>query len=84
MPVVELSVRYRRSLRFDDQVRIVTTVAVRGPSRLCFLSELHMEDRLCASAEVMVAAVNADGRPLRLPQELIERLCPVEGKSEVD
>jgi len=30
-------------------------------------------DALCAEAEVTVAAVNRDGRPMRLPADIVEK-----------
>src|SRR5260221_9710294 len=56
MPVVELSVRYRRSLRFDDLATFTTTATVAGPSRLVFATRVTHGDTLCAEAEVTVAA----------------------------
>ena len=60
MPVTELHIRYRRSLRFDDAVAIATTVVATGPSTVQFASELRLadDDKLIASAVVTVATVN--------------------------
>ncbi len=72
MPVVELSVRYMASLRFDDIAELTTTVERLGPTRLAFRSVLHHAGRACAEASVTIAAVNRDGRPVRIPSGLIE------------
>jgi len=71
LPVVELRVRYRRSLRFDDEVLISTDCRVDGRMRLRFASTLRRGEELIAEAEVVVAAVDGDGRPRRLPQDLV-------------
>jgi acyl-CoA thioester hydrolase len=71
MPVIELSVRYRRSLRFDDQATMFTTVVATGPSRLCFSTRIVYGEVTCAEATVTVAAVDAAGKPRRMPADLL-------------
>lgn len=70
MPVIDLHISYKRSLRFDDEAVLTTTAEAVGPSRLVFHTEIRNGDILCASAEVTVACVNREGRPMRLPNEL--------------
>lgn len=70
MPVVELDIRYRRSLRFDDVVSVHTRCELSGPSRLTFVSELHCNEQLCASGRVVVAAVDRQGKPQRIPADI--------------
>ncbi len=74
MPVVELSIRYRRPLRFDDVANCATTVEVKGPSRLAFRTVVSLGATVCAEAEVTVAATSADGRPVRIPELVLERI----------
>ncbi len=77
MPVIELQVRYKRSVRFDDLVTLSTTATAIGPSRIRFSSRItggETEPRLCAEADVTVAAVDAGGKPQRLPAELVAML----------
>lgn len=73
MPVIELAVRYRRSLRFDDLAELATTVEAKGPSRLAFHTAVRRGDELCAEATVTVAATDRTGRPVRLPPDLVEK-----------
>ena len=73
MPVTELTVRYKRSLRFDDEAILTTTATVTGPTRMTFRTVVTHGDVLCAEAEVTVAAVNRDGRPIRLPADIVEQ-----------
>ena len=75
MPVIELTVRYRRSLRFDDVASFATTATVAGPSRLVFATTVTHGDQLCAEATVTIAAMGKDGRPTRIPAELVEKLA---------
>jgi acyl-CoA thioester hydrolase len=70
MPVVELTIRYRRSLRFDDVATFATTVDARSPSRVVFATTISHGDQVCAEAQVTVAATGRDGRPMRVPAEV--------------
>lgn len=72
MPVVELHLRYRRPLRFDDEVELATEAIPVGPSRVTFRTRLLQEGELYAEGEVTVAAVGRDGRPRRLPPIIAE------------
>jgi len=76
MPVIELQVRYQRSVRFDDQVTMSTTAEVAGPSRMVFRTVLSHGEVACATACVTVAAVNAAGRPIRLPAAIVAAASP--------
>ncbi len=75
MPVIELTVRYRRSLRFDDLATCETTAEVKGPSRVVFRTVVKNGDIICAEAEVTVASVDRTGRPVRIPPEVLARLA---------
>jgi acyl-CoA thioester hydrolase len=71
MPVIELSVRYRRSLRFDDTASCTTSARLAGPSRVVFSTVISHDGALCAEAEVTVVATGRDGRPQRVPADLV-------------
>jgi acyl-CoA thioester hydrolase len=75
MPVIELSVRYRRSLRFDDIACCTTSARLAGPSRVVFSTVVSRDGTVCAEAEVTVAATAKDGRPQRVPADLVARLA---------
>jgi len=72
MPVIDLQVRYKRSLRFDDVATLTTTARATGPTRICFTTRVMHGDVLCVEAEVTVAAVNAAGKPQRIPAGLLK------------
>jgi acyl-CoA thioester hydrolase len=74
MPVIEMNVRYRKSLRFDDQATCETTAEAKGPSRILFRTVVKNGDTVCAEGEVTVASVSRDGRPVRIPAEVLARL----------
>ncbi|MDA3959288.1 MAG: thioesterase family protein [Planctomycetota bacterium] len=74
LPVIAVNVRYRQALRFDDVADLVTEVSVDSPSRISFATAVCHGETLCAEATVTVAAVGADGRPKRLPADLVALL----------
>jgi acyl-CoA thioester hydrolase len=75
MPVIACAVRYRRPLRFDDQVELTTRITASGPSRLTFATAIALVGgELCAEGEVTIATVNREGRPMRMPARLLEQL----------
>ena len=71
MPVIDLAVRYRRSLRFDDDASCATSARLAGPSRVVFTTVISHGGAVCAQAEVTVVATGRDGRPQRVPADLV-------------
>jgi acyl-CoA thioester hydrolase len=71
MPVVELSLRYRKAARFDDVLLLETGAEALGPSRLRFATAIRRGDDLLAEAAVTIATMGRDGRPQRLPAGLV-------------
>ena len=70
--VLELYVRHRRPLRFDDEVQTHVTVGklTRTTFQVGYLLEVGDEAR--ATAVTVHGAVDADGRPSRMPGFLSE------------
>jgi acyl-CoA thioester hydrolase len=66
-PVLEVSVHYRRPLRFDDEVAVSLRIgAVRGASfQIAYLLAVEAEAR--ATAVTVHGCVDPEGRPVRLP-----------------
>ena len=74
LAVVELHLRYRRPLRFDDVVDVHVGVAGASRSTLQLVYLLAVDDEPRATAISVHGAVDGDGRPRRLPSWL--RLVP--------
>ena len=70
MPVIDLQIGYKRSVRFDDELHLLTTATVLGPTRMQFTTIIQFADQICAEAQVTVAAVDRSGRPCRLPASI--------------
>lgn len=75
LPVSKLQVKYRQGARYDELLSFETRVQVRSEIRVAFHSEVHVSDRLIATAEVELACIDANGhRPRKMPERLLRAL----------
>lgn len=76
LPVIETRVVYRRPALYDDVLEIRTQLVEMGGARLTFEYDVVRAGEAEAIAQGMTAhaAVDAKGRPRRLPEELRRRL----------
>jgi acyl-CoA thioester hydrolase len=75
LPVVEATCSYRAPARYDEEVRVTTTLEKISPARAVFAYRLERvaDGRLLATGTTTHAAIDATGRPRRLPP-LLRRL----------
>jgi acyl-CoA thioester hydrolase len=66
-PVLEVSVRYRKPLRFDQEVEVALVIGAvtRTTFQIAYL--LAVDDTLIATAVTVHGCVDRQGRPARLP-----------------
>ena len=76
-PVLEVSVRYRKPLRFDQlvDVSLVVGAVTRTTFQIAYL--LSVEGEAMATAATVHGCVDRRGRPARLPSWVGERFGPV-------
>ncbi len=67
LTVLEMAVRYRRPLRFDDVVTVRSAVRAVGRTTFQIDYRLEVDGELRATAATVHGAVGTDGRPRRLP-----------------
>jgi len=74
LPVIEAQCEYRQPARYDDEIDIATKGTLMTPVRVRFDYELTRagDDRSIAAGHTVHAAVDADGRPCRLPTRVQE------------
>ena len=73
--VTGVDCRYRRSARYDDEVRIVTRIADLASRGLSFEYQvLDASGALLAEGATRHVFARADGRPTRAPVDVIEGL----------
>lgn len=78
LPVIETQARFLKPARYDDVLQIETRVTEVGGVRVSFAYEVYREGTLgpLATAATVHAAVDAAGRPRRLPDDLRRWLQP--------
>ncbi len=74
LPVIEAAVRYLRPALYDDVLEITTAIAHISGARVSFSYEVLREGMPLATGSTSHAAVDRDGRPRRMPDDLRRRL----------
>lgn len=76
-PVIEVWVRYRRSLTFDDQITVHTWYRSLERTRVTFAYRLEGPDgEVAAEALTLHAQTDPRGRPVPIAPEVAERVRP--------
>ena len=77
LPVIEAHCQYRQSARYDDEIEIRTRATLMTSVRLRFDYEIvHPErDLILAVGHTVHAALDAAGRPCRLPEAVRDLLA---------
>lgn len=72
LPVRETGCRYLKPARYDDVIAIGSCVEQPGRASVRFVYEIRSEDKeqLLATGFTQLAAVDKNGKPVRLPQEV--------------
>ena len=76
LAVSELSIRYHGAARYDNLIRVSTTIAEVRSRMVTFeytISNAESGDRL-ASARTVLVSLDATGRPVTLPADLRRRM----------
>ena len=79
--VSELSIKYRRPARFDDDLLVVSTVEHLGAATVVIHQRVMLGDETLTDARVVAAFLSREGRPKRQPKPWIaafETLLPKE------
>jgi acyl-CoA thioester hydrolase len=77
LPVVDLSVRYRKSVRFDERIAIETRLTELSRVTLTFTYRALRDGsgELVTEASSMLACVGDDLAPKRIPDDVASLLC---------
>ncbi len=72
LPVIEAHCEYRQSARYDDELDIQTTGTLVSPVRVEFAYEVirPADGATIAVGRTMHAALDREGRPCRLPEQV--------------
>lgn len=71
--VHRMEIDFKSPARMDDILTIRTSTEKAAGARLILLQEVRRDDVLLIAARVIVAVINAQGRPQRLPAALTEK-----------
>lgn len=77
LPVLEVSVKYHRSARYDDTVTILTRMAEKPSLRINIAYELRRGEELIATASTQHVFIDKSGRPVRPPESFTRRMDEV-------
>lgn len=75
-PVIRACARYRASARYDERIRVKTALVKMSGARVQFDYEVVRAEtnQLLATGSTEHGAIGSNGRPVRLPQDLRDRL----------
>lgn len=74
LPVVEVSVRYKASARYDDLLRIKTTLLEAKSFKILFNYQIFREDTLLVEGSTLHVAINKEGKIVRIPEKILKLL----------
>ena len=77
LPVIEAHCEYRQPARYDDEIDIAARATLLTPVRIRFDYTLTRtaDETLLAEGHTVHAAVDASGKPCRLPERIRETLA---------
>ncbi len=72
LPVIEAHCEYRQPARYDDEIEIATRASLLTPVRIRFDYDVRRatDQALTACGDTVHAALDAEGRPCRLPERV--------------
>lgn len=73
--VHRMEIDFKGPARMDDILTISTQTEKAGGAKMVLSQEIRCEDRLLIAARVIIAVVNAAGRPRRLPEDLAKKFA---------
>jgi acyl-CoA thioester hydrolase len=68
--VHRMEIDFKAPARMDDIVTVRTRTEKAGGAKMVLQQEIVRDDRLLIAAKVVIAVVNRNGRPRRLPESL--------------
>lgn len=72
LPVLEVTARYLKPARYDDELAITATIAERPGVRFRIDYEVRRGDELLATGHTVHAFIDRSGRPVRPPEAFLK------------
>lgn len=76
LPVYELSIRFKKSAKFDDELKIVTFLKAKPGVRIEFKYEIYNQhEELLSEAETSLVFIDMEkNKPIKCPPYILEKL----------
>ncbi len=76
LPVYELNLKFKKSAKFDDELKIVTRLKQKPGVRIAFEYEIFNQDgELLTTAETTLIFMDVEkSKPIKCPQYVLEKL----------
>jgi acyl-CoA thioester hydrolase len=71
--VHRMEIDFKAPARMDDILTVLTHTEKAGGAKMVLTQEIRRDDTLLIAAKVIIAVINASGRPRRLPEALAEQ-----------
>ncbi|WP_159951014.1 tol-pal system-associated acyl-CoA thioesterase [Rhizobium sp. 18065] len=68
--VHRMEIDFKAPARMDDVLTVVTSTIKAGGAKMILEQEIRRDEQLLIAAKVVIAVVNRNGRPRRMPEEL--------------
>ncbi len=72
--VHRMEIDFKGPARMDDVLTIRTVTEKAGGAKMVLSQEIRRDDTLLIAAKVIIAVINAKGRPRRLPEKLASQM----------
>jgi acyl-CoA thioester hydrolase len=69
-----MEIDFKAPARMDDVLTVLTHTEKAGGAKMVLTQEIRRDDTLLIAAKVIIAVINASGRPRRLPEALAEKI----------
>ena len=69
-----MEIDFKSPARMDDILTVVTHTEKAGGAKMVLNQEIRRDETLLISAKVIIAVINAKGRPRRLPEALARQM----------
>lgn len=84
LPVSDMSIRYMRPVRYDDEITIETSILELPSARIRFTYTISVDNTVVSEAETTLFFMDKESlRPMRCPQVITEAFAPYFDSEEV-
>ncbi|BAU23274.1 thioesterase [Caldimicrobium thiodismutans] len=74
LPVVEVKARYKASAKYDDLLRIRTTLVEARSFKILFAYQIFREEILLVEGSTLHVAINRIGKIVKIPEKILKLL----------